>query len=74
MQLIDTLHIATSVKEQTTYLVGDRSCVTPCTRSSTCGCDVLQKCAICMKLMCDEARNKPQEQSGHVVSDMVTSS
>lgn len=51
VQLIDTRHNATSVKEQTTYLVVDRSCVTPC------GCDVLQRCAICMKLMCDEARN-----------------
>ena len=68
VQLIDTLHNATSVKEQTTYLVVDRSCVTPC------GCDVLQRCVICMKLMCDEARNKSQVQSGHVVSDMVTSS
>ena len=67
VQLIDTLHNATSVKEQTTYLVVDRSCVT------LCGCDVLQRCAICMKLMCHEARNKSQVQSGHV-SDMVTSS
>jgi hypothetical protein len=54
VQFIDTLYKVTSVWQQTTYPVADRSCV------SLCGCDGMQRCAMCLKLMCAEARSKPQ--------------